>query len=80
MKELINNLLGSFDKKDIGFSAKKLSAFVGVMSAVFFSYKHSTEHNIIELVTVWLLFSLLCMSVVTVEQIIKLKESYKEKQ
>lgn len=67
-------LLSSMDNNTIGASARKLSAFWGIVFvATFISYKHSSDANAPTLITIWLLFALLCLGLVTMEQIIKLK-------
>lgn len=72
---LFQKLLASFDNTTEGFAARKLSAFAGVIAAMFFSYQHTTEHNVVEIVSIWLLFALLCMGLVTVQNIIDLKNN-----
>lgn len=77
-KVFITNLINSFTNSQEGFSARKLSAFAGVSIAAYLSKEHSSEINVGMLVIYWLLFALLCMSIITFEQIIKLKNGKDE--
>jgi hypothetical protein len=72
-RTFITNLINSFTNDKEGFSARKLSAFAGVSIAGYLSKEHSSEINVGMLVIYWLLFALLCLSIITFEQIIKLK-------
>jgi len=79
---LYKNLLGSLDnKKNSGFSARKLTAFIGVACYVLIHLswlKHAflkeDYEYMIELVVVDALFILLSLGIVTLEQISRLKE------
>ena len=78
MKKIVNNILDSFQNKEGGFSARKLSAFVSVAICVVLSFKYAESSILVDLTGVWLLFGLLCLGIITFEQIIKLKNGNKE--
>jgi len=70
----INNIVRSLDnKQDNGYSARKLSAFAGVMVAIYTTLKLLPSEYLIEAIYAWLVFALLCLGIVTIEQVIKLK-------
>jgi hypothetical protein len=72
--EFINNLVRSLDNtQNSGYSARKLSALVGVLVAVYTTIKLIPKEYLIEALYAWLAFALLCLGIVTVEQIIKFK-------
>ncbi len=73
MKDLINKLLASFDTETKGFSARKLSALAGVLTGIYITLKLIPETEQIDALYAWLAFSLLCLGIVTIEQILKLK-------
>lgn len=64
-------ILSSFDNRRDGYSARKLSAFAGVIAAYGLSYKLGTPENADYLVAIWLVFSLLCLGIITAEQLLK---------
>ena len=66
-------LLKSFDNSKDGYSGRKLSAFAGVFVATYITFKYIEPQYLIEAIMVWLCFSLLCLGIVTIEQIVKLK-------
>ena len=73
MKKLFNNLIKSFTTDSDGFSARKLSAFVGVMTAIYVTAKEIPQEAQINALYAWLCFALVCLGIVTVEQIIRFK-------
>lgn len=73
MIRFINNLIDSFNNKPGGFSARKLSAFAGVMTSIAVTVLHSDSGNVTTLLLIWLSFSLLCMGLVTVAQLSQLR-------
>jgi len=70
---MLERLLKSFDTSNGGFSARKLSAFAGVSVGVIITFKYIEPQYLIEALIVWLCFALLCLGIVTMEQVIKLK-------
>jgi hypothetical protein len=72
MSKIFNNLLNSFTTDKEGFSARKLSAFVGVTVAIIITFR-LPESERLHVIYAWQIFALLCLGIVTVEQIIRLK-------
>lgn len=78
--KLIHDLYYSFtNTKNKGFSARKLSAFAGVVAGFHETSKIESDLYRFYAVCVWLVFSLLCLAVITGEQLIKLKSEKSEK-
>jgi len=73
LKEIVKKLVDSFDTAKGGFSVRKLSTFASIVIAAYFGFRFGDENNIVELTIIWLSFALLCLGIVTFEQIIKLK-------
>jgi hypothetical protein len=73
MNEIFKKLIASFDNSETGFSARKLSSFVGVITAIVLSYHFAKSDNVIGLVTLWLGFALLCLGIITMQQVINFK-------
>jgi len=76
----IDNLLKSFNNTPDGWSGRKLSAFTGVgmsvitsFAGIIYAFKHDYPDLIKIILGLWLLFALLCLGIVTFEQIIKFK-------
>ncbi len=81
LKDVINNLLKSFDNDQGGFSARKLTAFWFVILTTYLEYKFVDFSNLEIVISTNLLLVLLCLGIVTFEQIIKFKSgSTNEKQ
>lgn len=76
-RKFFDYLLGSFVNDEKGFSGRKLSAFAGVIISIVITYQYTHEENLSTILLIWLLFSLLCLSIVTMEQVIRLKEGRK---
>lgn len=67
-------ILNSFSIKDNGASRRALSAFFAiVIMSGWVTYKNANPANATTLVMIWLAFGALCLGMITVEQIIKLK-------
>jgi hypothetical protein len=72
MKNIINNLIASFKTGDGGWSARKLTAFASIVVAVYVTYTLPLDMRLHALYA-WQLLALLCLGIVTIEQIIKFK-------
>jgi hypothetical protein len=72
MKSLINNLIGSFKTGDGGLSARKSTAFASIVVAIYVTYTLPLDMRLHALYA-WQLLALLCLGIVTIEQIIKFK-------
>lgn len=68
---LWKKLIASFDNSTDGFSARKLSAFTGVMVALVATFRFADAQVIVHTLMVWLTFALLCMGIITAEQVLK---------
>lgn len=74
MKKLVKDLFSSFNNEPSGFSARKLSAFFGVVIVSgYITFKHSGPSNVVDLVLIWLSFAMLCLGLITVGQLIELR-------
>jgi len=77
--KILNEIIHSFDNNpNSGFSARKLSAFVGVVVAVYLSVKNCDSTVVVQLVMAWMCFILLCLGLITTQQIIELKNGKQE--
>jgi len=72
MRKILNNILNSFTTDKAGYSARKLSAFVGISVAIIVTFKLPKDAYL-HAVYAWQTFGLLCLGIVTIEQIIRLK-------
>ncbi len=73
MKRIIDNLLNSFNNEPIGYSARKLSSFVAVITSIFLSIKFCNSEILNLIIITWLGFGLLCLGIITMQQIINFK-------
>jgi len=69
--QLLHKLVASFDNSADGFSARKLSAFIGVSVSVIATFRFVDDKTVIEALMVWLVFALLCLGIITAEQLLK---------
>lgn len=70
---LVFDLWASFKNSPGGFSARKCTAFLCVVVAAYTTYRHANEHNLTTVVLIWLGVGLLCLGIITMEQIITFK-------
>ena len=75
---IFKDLYNSFNTEAGGFSSRKLSAFLALVTAVWLSHKYTTPQNLDSIIITWLLFALLCLGLVTFGQIIQLKNGKDE--
>jgi hypothetical protein len=74
MKKFFSNIVASLNTEAGGFSARKLSAFFGVVFvAGWITHKNADASNVTELVLIWLSFSMLCLGLVTIGQLVELR-------
>jgi len=77
---IIDKFLGSFDNTTPhSFSGRKLSSFAGVGTAIVLTYLLPDDAKLHALYA-WQLFSLLCLTVITAQQIINFKNGNTPKQ
>jgi len=76
--KFVYDLIASFHNKPDGFSARKLSAFTSVVVAIIMTFQYGDKTILVQILVVWLLFALLCLGIITFEQIIKFKNGNME--
>jgi hypothetical protein len=72
MKKIIDNIFKSLTTDTEGFSARKLTALTAIIVAIYITYTLPDETRLHALYA-WQTLALLCLGIVTVEQIIKFK-------
>jgi len=80
MKKIFSNLINSFTTDKDGYSARKLSAFAAVCVAMYVTAKKIPEVAQIDALYAWLIFAGVCLGIVTIEQIINLKNGSPKQQ
>lgn len=68
-KDLYQSLMTSAG----GFSGRKISAFVAIGIAMIITLRNTNTESLTTILSIWLIFALLCLGLVTFEQLIKLK-------
>lgn len=68
---ILHKIISSFDNTTDGFSARKLSAFAGVVVSIIATFRFIDHQTIVEALIVWLVFALLCLGIVTAEQVLR---------
>jgi len=74
---LKNDITDSFKNTEGGFSARKLTAFTFVCFAAFIHATQLTHENAVNFLLIDVTITLLCLSIVTFEQILKFKNGTK---
>jgi len=78
--KLFEKLIWSFDNSSSGFSARKLSAFAAIGIAAYVTIYNCVvlaskiDESTMYIIGIWLVFALLCLGIVTAEQILRFKE------
>jgi hypothetical protein len=78
LKRLFSKVMLSFENSKEGFSGRKLSAFTGVMMAVAVTLFYLAEKDMLSALYAWLLFALICLGIVTIGNLIELKNGKKD--
>jgi hypothetical protein len=79
MKQFIKKLFASLDNHSLGFSGRKLSSLAGVMVGVYITVHEIPKTDLITALYAWLGFALLCLGIVTVQNIIDFKNGKENK-
>ncbi len=78
MNPIISKLIGSFDnKKDNGFSARKLTAFSLMICIAYIHYKYVSESNAVDVLIIDLCGVSIMLGVITIQNVIELKNGGK---
>jgi hypothetical protein len=73
MKQFFKKLFASLDNHSLGYSGRKLSSLAGVMVGVYITVHEIPKTDLITALYAWLGFALLCLGIVTVQNIIDFK-------
>lgn len=74
MKKIFSDLVASLNTENTGYSARKLSAFFGVVFvAGWITHSNVNPQNVTDLVLIWLCFAMLCLGLVTIGQLVELR-------
>lgn len=73
MKQFITKLFASLDNHSLGYSGRKLSALAGVLVGVYITVHEIPKTDLITALYAWLGFALLCLGIVTIQNIIDFK-------
>lgn len=68
-----HNLTESLKHGEGGFSARKLFGLLALIVGAHTTFKYGDDRTVVALAMVWLSFTLVCLGLVTVEQLARLK-------
>lgn len=77
---LTTRLINSFDNESPGFSARKLSAFIGVVVAIIATFEFVDNTTITYALAIWLTFALMCLGIITADQLLRYLKGGKEEE
>lgn len=78
LKRFFRKVILSFENSKDGFSGRKLSAFTGVVMGGAVTLFYLNQKDMLSALYAWLLFALLCLGIVTIGNIIELKNGKKD--
>jgi 4-amino-4-deoxy-L-arabinose transferase-like glycosyltransferase len=78
MKNFFTKLTASLDNHSLGYSARKLSALSAIIAAYYVTYMFTNVDVLDYVLTAWLCFALLCLGIITAQQVIELKNGKKD--
>ena len=73
MKNFITKLFVSLDNHSIGYSGRKLTALFSILMGAYITYCKLPIEAYLHALYAWQMLCVLCLGIVTAEQIIKLK-------
>jgi len=76
MKNIFKNIFASLDNHNLGYSGRKLTAVFAILMGAYITYTLPLEVRLHALYS-WQILALLCLGIITVEQIIKFKNGDK---
>jgi hypothetical protein len=71
MKKLITKLFQSFEANKDGFSGRKISAMVAIVTGIYITVKLIPESAQLHALYAWQMFALVCLGLVTIPELIK---------
>jgi len=75
---MFKKILASLDTHSKGYSSRKLTALVFVLFTFYIENKYATESNVAEIAVINSCVIVMCLGIVTAEQIIKFKNGNDE--
>lgn len=78
MKTFITKLFASLDNHSLGYSGRKLTALFSILMGAYITYCKLPQDAYLHALYAWQMLCVLCLGIVTAEQIIKFKNGSKE--
>ena len=78
---ILNGIIGSFDNHNkLSFSGRKISGFVGVVTGMVITAFNTKADNALYFLISWQVFALMCLGLITAQQLIEFKNKTNEPQ
>jgi hypothetical protein len=74
----IGNILNSLSTNNLGYSGRKLTALFAILMGAYITYCKLPTEAYLHALYAWQILCMLCLGIVTVEQIIKFKNGGKD--
>lgn len=74
-KNILDNLVATFNTQPGGFSARKLTAFITMVSIIYLHISYVDTINVVSVLAYDMLFVLLLFGIVTFDQLYKFKNN-----
>lgn len=79
MKNFIIKIFASLDNHSLGYSGRKLTALFSILMGAYITYCKLPTETYLHALYAWQMLCVLCLGIVTAEQIIKLKNGKEDK-
>jgi len=73
LKKIILWFTSPLDNHSKGSSARKWSALIAIIISIRLSLSYTTETTLATILSIWLIFALMCLAIVTGAQLVMLK-------
>lgn len=73
LKNLFDETIAALHNRPGGFSARKLTAGVTILLVIYLHFKHVDASNVVSVLVYDMLFILLLLSIITIDQLYKFK-------
>lgn len=80
IKKTILWLVSPFDNHSTGMSMRKVGAAFAISVAAKLSFLHTNSSTLSTIISIWLIYSALCLTLITGAQIIELKNGISNKE
>lgn len=72
-KKIVSWVISPLDNKPDGMSMRKVGSLISILTATKLSLKYTDTKVLSTVISIWLIFALLCLAIITGSQLVMLK-------